>query len=213
MKFFTVKDIFGSKEYAEYVVVDAKVGDSKYCQLCNEAISPLEWLSPKKVELLNTKFGDFLFGSGPDIKCSERVRDAFIGSNLSGILNFELLDIIKIRYLKNKNINIPKYYFVHIIRPKVLIDVSKTFVNYEREPKCICGSGGNTIGMGGFSVDISTWQNEDIFYMIGYWNPIFSQRFIDFVLENKFTNIDFVETEDYKWGDLKPRIKKWIKPV
>lgn len=213
MRFFTVKDIFGSLDYAEYEEVDTKVGDCTYCPLCYEPISPLEWLSPKKIELMNTKFGDFLFGSGVDVKCTERVRDALIKTNLSGILKFEQLDIVKVRYLKNKSIQIPKYYFLHIIRPKVLIDLSKSFKNWEREPKCICGGGGLLVGMGGFSVDLSTWNGEDIFHLIGFAYPIFSQRFVDFVLENKFTNIDFVATEDYKWGDLKPRIKKWIKPV
>lgn len=213
MRFYTLKNRFGLAEYAEYSIFNLCVGDCTYCPLCNLPNSQLEWQSPKKVNLSKPKFGDFVFGASTNLVCSEQFRIAFLNSNLNGILNFEKIEIVKIKYLKNKIIEMPKYYYVPIVRPKIFIDSTKTFKNWEKEPKCICGSGGMLIGINGFDFDQTAWQNEDLFYIIGFSSPIFSQRFVDFVLENKFSNIDFVATEDYKWGDLKPRIKKWVKPI
>src|SRR5690242_12071686 len=90
------------------------VGPAPTCPVCGAAIGMLTALSPRRVELelWGRDFGDLAFGSGNDVLVSERFRDAFLRSGLTGFSGFVPAEIVKVVARLRKIAKPPPRYFV-----------------------------------------------------------------------------------------------------
>lgn len=203
LKFYIIsKNRFDDKNFAYGEYVDIKVGQSEKCQYCDAPISAREWLPPRKVKLSNPLYGDFVFGTFSTFLVSKNFKEKYLESEISGIKEFQPVEIVKIQNLKKLPKDIPQYYNVLIERSHAQIDSDKS--NYIREgwekKSCAyCKAGGVIKSLNGVYLLPNTWKGEDVFYINGLPGIIMaSKRFYDFVNVNEFKNTEiFIPSEDY----------------
>lgn len=200
MNFYVVDVVlFDDKNYAYGETVDLETGESEKCPVCGLAVGKREWLPPRKVKLSKSSFGDFVFGVFDVFLASERFKNEYLNSGLTGIKEFQPVEIVKVITRKKVHIAPPNYYNVLIVRGKAKIDDIKSEFVRDGEIKCdFCKGGGIIKSYKGIHFEPDTWSGEDIFFPIGLSGTVVvSQRFVDFVNSNNFTNINFTPAEQY----------------
>ncbi len=201
MKFYVLdENLYYDTIYALGEKVDPKFGDSENCPYCGSALTSLKWLPPYKVKLTKPIFGDFVFGSVHPFLASENFKNKYIKSNLKGILKFDKVEIVKINRIKKDALFSPNYYYVSIVRSQTRIE--ETISKFERTEKVKCDkcrTGGIIKNYKGYFFEKGTYDNNDIFIATGLPGRIFiSQKFYDFGKENNFTNLNFIQIEEYR---------------
>ena len=181
---------------------DAQYGpNSPRCPKCGSPIGCLYWQEPIKVILSKPKYGDFVCGN--DFLVSKNFKDAYEKTSLNGIIKFIPVNISKIRYKKN-NLQIPpQYYIIELVYSFAKINLKKSIIKGQYDDRyCnLCKPFSSTVdNINGIFIDDSNWAEEDIFHLHEMGDTVFaSQRFVNFCLENKFTNFMYVNTKDYKF--------------
>lgn len=201
MQFYIMQNKrFNDVDYAYGEQIDLRTGDFDKCEFCGLPISMRKWLQPRKVKLSKPSFGDFVYGTFPAFLVSERFREEYNRSGLNGILNFDEVEVVKVNNKRFDLLNPPQYYHVTIVRSKSLIDEELSKLVRDGEPECnVCRTGGILQSLDGIFLLPGTWGGEDIFYANGLSGIIItSNRFREFVLSNKFTNVNLLPSEDYK---------------
>jgi hypothetical protein len=157
----------------------------------------MKWLPPHRAFLENDRYCDFLYGSFPEIVVSERVKTAYEASGLKGIKNFYPLEILKVRRKRKNSPPKPEYYVVEIGRIPARLEMLE--VEWDEPPKCEVCLSGIAKRVKGLRLIEETWTGEDIFLPITFPREIIvTQRFVDFVLDNGFSNAEFVPLKDYE---------------
>lgn len=193
---------FDDKYFAYADCVDKETGDFKKCPVCGGGTSTRKWLPPIKIKLSKPKYGDFIFGAFSTFMCSQRFKKEYELAGLQGIEEFEPVEIVKVNRKKKDAPGPPLYYLASVMISTVRVDEANSYFNWESEPTCnACRADGFINGLNGFTIDESTWNNEDLFYAVGLPGTIVvSRRFYDFIKDNGFTNLTLTKTEEYSWG-------------
>lgn len=199
MKFYVInQQLFNDDHYAYGEQVDQKTGDFDKCDICRAPISSRKWLPPLKVKLSKPSYGDFVFGTFSTFLASEHFKQKYQTTGLKGILNFEPVEITKVNYKKPNSLIPPQFYNVVVARSKTRVDEIKSKFVREGNVECdVCRSGVITSFEGVFLIK-DIWDGKDIFFPTGLPGTlVVTQKFFDFVKNNKFTNIEFIPAEQY----------------
>jgi ribosomal protein L34E len=193
-----IDDVFAYSE-----PYDAHYGDDcPRCPECGAWIGSSFWLEPRKVELSRPKYGDFV--SGVAFLVSESFKEAYEKSALNGIKQFIPVEVSKVRHMRKNPPKPPQYYSIEIVHSFARIDLKNTVLTGQRDDRycALCNPLSCTKDkIDGLYIDDSGWGGEDIFHLHELGGNVFaSQRFVDFCLEHRFTNFNYVDTRDYKFG-------------
>lgn len=188
----------GKYAYSKHASSDFRVGDYEKCPVCGGAVSMCEQLPPIIVNLSSGFLGDFIYGEIYPFIVSHNFKVLFETSSLVGIDNFVEVEINKINRRKNET-NL-KYYVPKIARSNARIDEEKSGITRSGTPKCLeCKRGTIVDSIKGLNLIESTWTSEDIFHTRWLSAVVFtSERFVDFINDNKLTNAGYVSLEAYE---------------
>ena len=181
---------------------DTQTADScPVCPKCGMAIGRRYWLAPRKVILSKPKFGDFICGLR--FLVSARFKSAYGQTELKGIKAFVPVEVEKVRHMKKTSPLPPQYYALELVYSFARIDMDKSLIKWGMpEPKRICSLcnpyGAIKEEVKGIYIDDTDWEGEDIFHFHETGGAVYaSQKFVDFCLEQGFTNFNYVNTKDY----------------
>lgn len=188
-------------KYAECSPVDpvyTSEGISR-CPYCNGAWEGLYWTHPRTLKISKSKYPDFIFTT-PYPAVSERFKQLYEQSDLTGILEFEPIE----NYVLRKNApECPKYYTFKRFRSQMKINHEKSAVrwlNVTTELCPICHPVGKTFSeIHSLVLDEEKYEGTDVFILneTGMGTYV-SERFIEFVRENRLTNLGIYPLNDLK---------------
>ena len=181
---------------------DATISDEfPECPKCGRAIGQHFWLQPHNVIIKQPKkVGDFVGGLvGADLIVSERFRDIYEQSELTGLDDFFQLNVVQMGSKKGKEYPKPELFgaTVRISNARVNYDLMNVkWFDSPKEDICnLCCPGGG--GDGGIyesydSIHLipETVEHYDFFIPINFvGNITISERAKEFIETNKFTNV------------------------
>jgi len=175
-----------------------KRGDAPLCPKCGGPIGMLVRLPPIRAELetLGKRFGDLAFGVSNDTLVSERFRDAFLSSGLTGLSGFLLAKIVKIIARRGMiSSPMPKYFFAMPGRSRAAVDDRASAMDYERRWTCEECRIGRMKRLKRLVLEPGTWSGEDVFIPRG--TVVTSERFKEFCDRHAFTNCLLIPAEQY----------------
>lgn len=192
--------------WCDAIPVDDEVrGDSEKCPLCNQPVSLLKWLEPRKMRLTNSKYPDRLTSwlSEPMV-ISEKVKEAYEQEGLIGIRKFIPIEVVKISRMRKNSPPPQKYFSAEIdFTTNIQIDVTKSvIVGQKNDRSCeLC----NPLGMTHdkiikLSLNVSGWKGEDVFKVFSLPGRVFvSERFYNFVKRHNFTNFNLIPVDTFEF--------------
>ena len=204
MQYYYFENIMWDEYYASGLLNFTKINDEKIeCPKCGLS-TRFKLYPPFRLELSNAKFGDIVHSDNLDLIVSHNFKILYEKSNLQGIEEFIPIDNVIVKKNKNKLIP-PKYYFARFKWIKANYD--KKHVEYLNSKNDFSQSGHScevcdTLGrrdVNGYKIIINEDKEYDIFSSYEIKNILMSQRFVDWCLENKITNVKakFTKTEDH----------------
>lgn len=191
MRFYILSLAFGTSPYAEFELLNKpERSDPPQCEDCGEKLSPLVRMPPYKYKWKKGVAGDLLT-DGLVFAVSERFRISFEESELTGLTFAE--EPIE---LKGSAAN---YYMAFPKATRTLLDESASRVvinNLRGCEKCRIMS---LVKLERVVIREETWPGCDIFMMGNLFSEIvLTQRFVDFVTANSFTNFQFIDEDDFQ---------------
>lgn len=188
-----------------------------FCPLCHRKLrvyqhSPLR----REIHLAKPYYADVSF-SHRSLYCTSRFRNLYIQHpDFKGIEQFRKIDILKV-YTHNgvrkaQLPPLPEFYMVDVVVDGAAVDFkkSKAVLRPPIEPVCkFCkkslgkNGGLSMIKHSGLYIDVSNWNNNDIFYLVGIGNTIaVTDKFKEFINDNHLTvNFTFCSESEVS-GDL-----------
>lgn len=191
MRFYILSLAFGTSPYAEFELLNKpERSDPPRCEDCGEKLSPLVRMPPYKYKWKKGVAGDLLT-DGMVFAVSERFRTCFEASELTGLTFAE--EPVE---LKGSTAN---YYmaFPQVIRTLLDEAASGVVINNLRGcEKCRVMS---LVKLDRVVIREETWPGYDIFMMGNLFSDIvLTQRFVDFVNDNSFTNFQFIDQDEFE---------------
>ena len=188
-------------EWSDAYSVEMRLGDCEYCPVCGAPATLLEWLPPLKMRLTNMRYPNRLIHwlSEPMV-ISQEVKDAYEAEGLTGITEFEPIEITSVANRKTVSKMPPKYYRAEIGRTQIVrVDSVTTIIDGRpHDHFCqLCDPLGRTIDcIRQVGLIIPKQIDADIFRIYGWGMAVIvSQRFYDMVQRNHFTNFYFTPIE------------------
>lgn len=184
---------------------DTRRAEAPRCPACGKGIGMLQWLPPYRVELetWGREFGDFAFlGGGDDLLVSERFREIYQSSGLTGLSGFEPVTIVKVIRHRKLRGNPPQYLKARVARSQAAIDYAASGYEFEGElpPRCpVCNEFQGVIVLRWHRTILQpgTWSGEDIFIAGGEPNFMTTERFKVVCETNNAQNAHFIPAETY----------------
>ncbi|WP_425267217.1 imm11 family protein [Aeoliella straminimaris] len=191
MHFYILSLATAKSTYAEFELVDRpQRAEPPKCVACGARLSNLRRLPPHRYRLKHGNHPGDLLTDGMDIAVSTRFVESYSVSGLSG-LEFSDTTI----ELCNTAL---AYYMASPVCTYTLLDESASGIainNFRGCDKCRAMS---IKSIDRVVLREETWLGEDIFRTANLFGEILtSQRFVDFVYSNKFTNFQFIGQQDY----------------
>lgn len=209
-------------EYAEAALTD----DVKYdydrverCPLCGRRVSGGFWSPPREVTLTNRRIPDFLYSysSRAPFLISERALTVIRQEGLTGIKDAQKIEHVRFQRKGKKEIPIPQYYYIELIRSKMTINHEKSVIVYGKpdgDPEeegsyaKVCPLCRPVQGTYDFlrHLEFHTEQYEgyDIFFTYELGESTFlSKHFVDVCRENGLTNLHFRPAAKYGTKEAK----------
>lgn len=204
-RFFVLEaDVWGPHDTRFDTVEPDNLGAPPPCPKCGRTIGMLTWLPPYRVELelYGRGLGDFVEGHGHEVLVSERMAKAFRAEGLTGLLGFQLVEVVRVRRKSKgpKLSPVPRYCVAVPCLGRGAVDEARSHLRRDKPVTCPeCRSTGvDTIH--GFTLESGSWQGEDVFRPRGLQGDIVvSERFAEFVKRHGFTNMKLIPTEEYVW--------------
>lgn len=194
-------------EYAEVAILDNQEIDdniAELCPLCGNRVSGSYWMRPREVVLTSRRVPDFLYcygGSKPPFLISERALTVIRQQGLTGIKDAQEIEYVRFQRKAKKEVPIPKYFYVELVRSKMTIDHEKSVIDYghcqEGEPyskACpLCRPMPGTYDdLRHVEFHTEQYEGYDIFFTYELGTTTFlSRRFVDACRENRLTNLHF----------------------
>ena len=175
--------------------------EADFCPTCGLPVSMMHWAQPRILSFRGKKFADRLWENiFTEFVVSKRFKDLYEQNGITGVASFEQID--EIRVPQKLNIDPPIYYVAKVpFSQEIIVDSDSSIVtgNMDQPPCPVC----NPFGMSGahrerIVLDTKNWQGTDVLnvYFVGL---VFSQRFYDFIQDNKLTNFPLTEIGSYHW--------------
>ncbi len=175
--------------------------DCSQCPKCGGFVGLLYWLPPYDIIIKQPKnVRDFVSGViGGNFIVSERFKEKYEKSGLSGITNFKSVNIIQMGTTKKINYPIPKLLVVNIKITIAQVDYSRMNIKWLTKPKknicALCGQGPDGAGGSYKSYDKivlikETLTNDNFFIPINLPGiTMITEKAKNFIEDNKFTNV------------------------
>ncbi|MDC0707686.1 hypothetical protein POL68_04325 [Stigmatella sp. ncwal1] len=202
-RFFVIEeDTFGIHDTQAYAAEPVHYGDAPRCPSCNDILAMKTWLPPFRIELeLHGKdFGDFVKGPGNSLLLSERMAEAYLKQELTGLLGFHPAEVVRVRRkgASPKVRTPPRYQVVIPCFSQAAVDVTRSHLRYNDPVTCQeCRSAGLQSAHG-FALEAGTWQGEDMFRARGMpGKNIVSWRLAELIASHSLTNMKLIPTEEY----------------
>ncbi len=180
---------------------DSKRGDAPRCPRCGGPIGMRPELPPVHVELetWGRRFGDLAFGVSNDVLVSERFRDAFQSSGLTGFSAFMPAQVVKVIARRGPVPKpMPSYFLAVPGRSRAVIDDRASGIDYGRRWSCEECRGGYMKRLRTVVLEPDTWSGEDVFIPRGLPGTIVtSERFKAFCDRHAFTNCLLIRAEQH----------------
>jgi len=180
---------------------DSKNGDPPLCPKCGNPVGSMPSLPPIRVELetWGKRFGDVAIGAGNEVLVSERFRDAFLSSGLTGFPQIMPAEIVKVIARQGKvPASMPNYFLAIPGRSRALVDHCASGIDYKTRWKCDECRIGHIKRYRRVAIEPNTWSGEDIFIPRGLPGRIVtSERFKEFCDRHAFTNCLLIPAEQY----------------
>lgn len=204
MSFYVLEAPKSGESDAETLCLDAdgtKMGAGPQCPICGVAIGSRRALPPRRVEIAlgGKRFGDFGFGLGTDLLVTERFRNAFLRSGLTGFSHFTPAEIVEV-IARSGNIpnSIPNYFIAEPARSRAIINDRACGLEYSQPWTCKECKSGIMIRLRRLVLEPGSWSGEDIFIARGlYGRIITSQRFKEFCDREAFNNCVLVDAHHF----------------
>lgn len=176
-------------------------GDTECCPICGETVGMLSWLPPFRVEveLYGRDFGDFAFGhGGNDFLVSQKFREGYNHSGLTGLLGFDPVEVIKVKSRSRRKITSlpPMYFRVNPQRGATALDMAASGFEWVDPPTCGQCRVGNVKRWKRLVLEAGTWTGEDCFRPRGTNEILVTQRFKDTCERHGITNAVFIPAEE-----------------
>jgi len=202
MHFFKLNEYPQSNADTEFSEEDGyNQGDADQCEQCGAYVSMLRWLPPYRVtlELFGERFGDFVFGTGNDFLVSQKFRDVYFRTRLTGLTGFDIVTVTNIKSMRvprHKSFPQPPAYFrVCPVRGEAAIDIVASGLEWEKPPTCPRCKTGIKKRWKRLVLEQGTWTGEDVFAPRGLSCIMVTQRFKDACEQNGITNAVFIPAE------------------
>jgi len=209
MRFYVLQDPQPGETDAvtDYLSADGtRRGAAPRCPVCHGYIGGKPRLPPMRFELetWGERFGDLAFGPNTDVLISERVRDAFLASGLTGFSGYTPAEIVKVVARRGKvPVPMPAYFAVVAGRSRAAIDDLASGMDYVTRWTCDECRIGNHIRLRRLALEPGTWSGEDVFIARGLPGTIIaSERFKQFCDQHAFSNCVLIEAERFHFDHL-----------
>jgi len=204
MTFYVLEAPKSDQSDAETICLDAEktqMGTAPRCPVCGAAVGQLRPLPPRQIEVAlgGRRFGDLGFGLGTELLVSERFRDAFVKSGLTGLPVFTPAEIIGViaRFGKIPT-PIPSYFVAAPARSRAIIDDRASGIDYSQRWKCKECKSGMMMRLRRLVLEPGSWSGEDIFIARGLPGTVItSERFKQFCDRHSFSNCFLVDADRY----------------
>jgi len=184
-----------------------QVGHAPECSKCGRCIGMLTWLPPFRIELESwgKEFGDIVKAGATDLLVSHRFKHHYESHELTGLIGFEPVEIVRVKRHRKSNAELPEYFKASVVRSQTSIDQEASGFEWQDDrpvcPECLWKRAGGTLrGYKSIIIKSGTWAGEDTFCPRGSpANVIVSRRFRDVCVENQLKNVVFLPAERYAW--------------
>jgi hypothetical protein len=189
----------------DYTIVGPfNTGPAAECSACGEPIELLHWLPPYRVKLkvLGDRAGDVVFGGPVDFLVSERFRDLYRSSGLSGLEGFDSVDVVRVRASSSRKHRgkLPAYYRVRATLGGAAVDDKASEIAREEASICSECRGAGVMILKRVVLEQGSWSGEDVFYARGLPGTILvSSRFVEFYNSNGLQGAVLIPALDYKY--------------
>jgi len=159
-----------------------------------------------ELEVYGQGCGDFMEPPGGGAVVSERFMNAFRTANLSGVLAFKPIEIVKVvrRKAGPKLATIPRYFLMTVGFARAAIDEARSLLRRSKPLECAECRDPGVDGIYGFRIEPGSWGGEDIFRPRGLQSDLLvSERFAQMVKSHALTNVKLTPTEQYWWDPLR----------
>jgi hypothetical protein len=187
-----------------------QTGDFLKCPQCNFPLTMREWLAPHRVDLepWGKAYGDIdVVGDG--LVVFERFKDVFVENGLSGLSNFQPVEVAKVKFRRGRINNQPPVYFkATITRSPTAVDQKASGYAWRHPsrccPSCVFGGDGDLKRCERIVIDERTWNGDDIFWPHGGTRIMVSERFKSVCERYEILGVVFNDPEDehydyYPW--------------
>jgi hypothetical protein len=184
-------------------------GEAVKCPKCGRYLSSLVWLPPYRVELetWGREYGDIV-DIGYNMIISERLAELCLQNSIQGFANFELIDILKVKYHRKIIAKtMPRYY-------KATVSLSSTEIDQEssgyiwRNKSAICPTchWDDLKCYSSIVIKNDTWNGDDIFYPLCGTRLMVSERFKSMCENNLINGAIYIDPkmESYDYYPWEP---------
>lgn len=204
MKFYVLEAPESHQTDAETMCLDVdttRMGPAPRCPACDAFIGMLRPLPPRQVEIAlgGRRFGDLGFGLGTNLLVSQRFRDPFLQSGLTGLSGFTPAEVVEvIARFGRVPTPIPNYFVAEPERSRAVIDDRACGIDYSQRWKCKECKSGIMIRLRRLVLEPGSWSGEDVFVARGLYGTIItSERFKQFCDRHAFSNCVLVDAEHF----------------
>ena len=178
----------------------APTGDAPCCPNCGSYLGARPLLPVVDIELKEwgEEWGDFAYGIGDELLMSERTRDVFQRTGITGFDAFLPTRTVRAMARKRGMPPPPTYVAGRINRGCAVIDeVRSGFVRQGPTICSYCRTGGILDSHKSIHLELGSWGGCDIFYAWGLPGTIFvSDRFRSICLKEGISNVNLVPAEE-----------------
>lgn len=175
-------------------------GEPPRCEVCGQFTRMLRWLPPYRAELevWGRHFGDLVFGSADDLLVSQRFKELYEQSGLTGLGVMEPVEIIKVARRRRSLGDPPPYFKATVSLGRTAIDVTASGFEWEQKPACEWCRIAGVKRYKRLVIEAGSWSGEDIFVARGLLGTfITSGRFRHVCEANNVKGAIFIPAENY----------------
>ncbi len=183
-------------------VAGFNVGEPTKCPACGSITSLLPWLPPYKVEIetWGREFGTLALWA-QYLVVSASFKNLYEENELSGLLEFEPVEVARIKKHKRLVETIPNYFKANVVQSETAVDQEASGMEWDDGqldcPVCLHRRG-VFLRQQRLVIRAETWTGEDIFHARGGVSFVASKRFKEVCESHAVSNVDFVPAERYE---------------
>ena len=185
-------------------------GPAERCRDCGRYSSALRWNPPYEIELQTWGrwYGDIVHVAD-ELVVSSRLVEEYKDRRLSGLDDLAPASIINVSHFSEPpHDNVPAYLVALVSRTTARLDEKASgFVRASDSAACVTCRLGGLVSYEGMVVDESTWSGEDIFFSIGGFGPLVTERFREMYISLQGRGIVFEPAEHSGFGMPSERLQ------